>query len=107
MKISPASTSNRLYRPWAVSLGLLLAAIYLFGACSSTTGERIDHRFGECLESGLAAQVINPDAPVDPSPADSLPGDLGVQIYNKRYIKSMTEEKDEEDDVSSELGGMN
>lgn len=89
------------------ALGILLTALFFFGACSSTTGERMDSHFGECLENGLAAQVMNPDAPDDPSPADSLPGELGTQIYNKRYLKSMTEERDEEDDVSSELGGTN
>lgn len=107
MKSSTAPYRQYPHRPWPLAPSLLLTAIILLGACSATTGKHIDPQFGECLKAGLAAQVVNPNAPVDSSPADSLPGDLGLQIYNKRYVKSMTEEKDEKDDVSSELGGMN
>lgn len=106
MKFSVFKTINGQCKQNA-ALGVLLTALFFFGACTSTTGERMDPQFGECLQKGLSAQVVNPDAPADQSPADSLPGELGTQIYNKRYVKSMTEEKDEEDDVSSELGGTN
>lgn len=85
---------------------LLIAVFLLAGCTSSATGQRMDPRFGQCLEAGLASQVINADAPDDASHADALPGDLAGQIYNKRYVKSMTEEKKENDDASSELSGL-
>ena len=84
----------------------LLIVSFLLCGCTSTTGQRMDPQFGQCVSSGLAAQVINPDAPYDPSHADSLPGDLAGQIYNKRYVKSLTEEKKEKDDTSSQLSGL-
>jgi len=84
----------------------LAIAFFLLGGCTSTTGQRMDPQFGQCVEAGLAAQVINTDAPDDPSYTDSLPGDLAGQIYNKRYVKSMTEEKKNNDDASSELSGL-
>ena len=84
----------------------LLIAIVLLAGCTSSSGQRMDPRFGQCLEAGFAAQVINPEAPSDPSPADTLPGDLAGQIYNKRYVKTMTEEKKKNDDASSELSGL-
>jgi hypothetical protein len=84
----------------------LLIVIFLVGGCASTTGQRMDPRFGQCVNDGLKAQVINADAPEDPSYADALPGDLAGQIYNKRYVKSMTEEKKDNEDASSELSGL-
>jgi hypothetical protein len=89
-----------------LSVSVLMIAVFLLGGCTSTTGQRMDRQFGQCVKDSLAAQVINADAPDDPSYADALPGDLAGQIYTKRYVKSMTEEKKENDDASSELSGL-
>ena len=78
----------------------------LCGCTAATTGQRLDPEFGQCLEAGFAAQALNPNAPTDPAPADSLPGDLAGQIYKKRYVKPMTEEKKEKEDTSSQLSGL-
>ena len=86
--------------------GPLLIALLLLAGCTSSSGQRMDPRFGQCLEAGFAAQVINPEAPSDPSPAATLPGDLAGQIYNKRYVKAMTEEKKENNDAASELSRL-
>jgi hypothetical protein len=40
--------------------------------------------------------VANPLAPADPQPADSLPGEISDQIYQKRYAKNLTEEKEDD-----------
>jgi hypothetical protein len=37
---------------------------------------------------------------------DGLPGGLAVKIYKKRYLKSLTEEKKEGDDVAGQLKGV-
>ena len=87
---------------------LSIAAVLLLNGCGAVT-ESPDHmapRFGQCLENGLSAQAVNPAAPADPSPADSLPGDLADKIYKKRYEKAMTEEKKEKEDASSQLSSL-
>jgi hypothetical protein len=100
------SRKNRpiFWRP-IVAIGLLCAIVFLLSGCS-TSLQRLDPEFGKCLEAGLAAQAINLEAPTDPTPADSLPGELASQIYNKRYVKTMTEEKKEGDNAASQLSGL-
>lgn len=92
----------------AVATGLITAALFLLSGCtaSTTSSGRLDPGFGQALEAGFSAQVIHPEGPADPAPADTLPGDLAVQIYNKRYVKAMTEEKKEKDDAASQLSGL-
>jgi hypothetical protein len=85
---------------------LLIATLLIGGCTTASTGGRLDPEYGRRVEAGLAAQAINPNAPDDPTPADSLPGDLANQIYKKRYIKAMTEEKKEKDDTASQLSGL-
>ncbi|GAB6906859.1 conserved exported hypothetical protein [Desulfosarcina cetonica] len=82
-----------------------LLAVVLISACSAPP-QRLDPHFGACLEAGLSAQAINPNAPSDPTPADTMPGDLADQIYKKRYLKTMTEEKKEKDNTSNQLSGL-
>ncbi|BBO86511.1 hypothetical protein DSCO28_70770 [Desulfosarcina ovata subsp. sediminis] len=93
-----------LHRPRVFLSGLLFVAIFL-SACT-TAPQRLDPHFGEYLEAGISAQIVNPDAPMNPAPADTLPGDLAGQIYKKRYVKSMTEEKKENENASSQLSGL-
>jgi CDGSH-type Zn-finger protein len=89
------------------SYGYLLIALFLFCGCGTTeTKPHLDPEFGQCVKAGFEAQALNPNAPADHAPADSLPGDLANQIYKKRYIKTMTEEKKEKDDTASELSGL-
>lgn len=99
--------TRALQKAGLLSVSLLLIAVFLLGGCTSaTTGQRMDPQFGQCVNNSLAAQVINADAPDDPSYADALPGDLAGQIYTKRYVKSMTEKKKEDEDASSRLSGL-
>ena len=83
----------------ATALLFLLPFAFLFGACSTAQEEHLGPRFGECLKAGFAAQLVNPNAPNDSSPADSMPGELATQIYKNRYLKSMTEAVDDENEM--------
>jgi hypothetical protein len=67
--------------------------------CKST--EDGTDRFGESYRNFFTKQVISPEGPQDPSAAETLPGALGSEIYQKRYIKGMTEEPEEEHDTVS------
>jgi len=60
--------------------------------------------FGEAYYTALSAQKLNPAAPVNPTPANSLPGELAEKIYQQRYVKSLTEKQESEDSVDDELG---
>ncbi|BBO89724.1 hypothetical protein [Desulfosarcina ovata] len=68
----------------------MLFALIFLSACSAAP-QRLDFHFGQYVTAGFSAQPINPDAPTDPTPAETLPGDLAGHIYKKRYIKGMTE----------------
>jgi hypothetical protein len=81
--------------------GLITAGIAGCGAVD----KHLSEDFGQYYTEGFAAQVANPLAPEDPQPADSLPGEISDQIYQKRYIKSMTEEK--EDDNGGQMQNVN
>jgi hypothetical protein len=85
----------------------LMVVIVLIGGCAAKiASEKHDPHFGQCVEAAFAAQVLHPEGPADASPADLLPGDLADQIYKKRYVKGMTEEKKEKADTSSKLSGL-
>jgi hypothetical protein len=73
--------------------GLLLIGMI---GCASVPQRHLSPDFGEAYRSGFNAQIVNPQAPQDPAPAARLPGELSNQIYEKRYVKGMTEEKEEE-----------
>ena len=62
--------------------------------------------FGKSYKAAFNRQVINPDSPKDLGPVDTLPGSVGNQIYRKRYVKSLTEEKKSEESVSQELSDL-
>jgi hypothetical protein len=81
------------------TLGILIfIQLAVFGC--KTTEEDTD-RFGQSYRNFFTKQIINPEGPKDPSAAETLPGKLGSEIYEKRYIKSMTEEAEEESDTVS------
>lgn len=83
----------------------LLAAFPLWGLSGCASDRRhLSDDFGETYFQGVNAQIVNPAAPVNAAPADTLPGEVAQKIYNQRYVKSMTEKKEEKDDVASELG---
>ena len=95
------------HHPVSVIGTLIPAVMILFGGCAaSPTAEELNPDFGKSVQAAFAIQVIHPEGPSDPSPCDLLPGDLADQIYNKRYIKSMTEEKKEKEDAYRELSGL-
>ncbi len=83
-----------------------MAAVLWAGCAAETAPQAPSPRFGQCIQEAFYAQVLHPDAPRDASPADRLPGELADQIYKKRYVKTMTEEKKEKADTSSELSGL-
>ncbi|NLI82308.1 MAG: hypothetical protein GX443_11595 [Deltaproteobacteria bacterium] len=75
----------------AFSLFFLLG---LFGCCTDQGPS--GPPYGQCTHLWFSAQVLNPDAPADPTPAMVLPGKVAAEIYEKRYIPAMTEKKKEE-----------
>jgi hypothetical protein len=79
---------------------VILLFIHLGVSGCKTTEEDTD-RFGQSYRNFFTKQIINPEGPEDPSAAETLPGALGSEIYEKRYIKSMTEEAEEESDTVS------
>ncbi|MGD8387562.1 MAG: hypothetical protein PVG49_10510 [Desulfobacteraceae bacterium] len=91
----------------ACILTTALTGLLLGSGCqhaSRTLG--LDH--GTSYHAAFSRQVLNPDAPEDPTPADTMPGELAHEIYKKLYKKSMTEKKkDENESVRQELGGTN
>ena len=84
-----------------------LAILSLTGfACSAS--KHLSPEYGESYHETFSSQVIDPDAPEDPSYADTLPGDIANKIYKKRYIRSMTEkEKEKDEGVGQQLRGIN
>ena len=82
-----------------------LTTISLLSGCKHTP-KNMTPDFGESYRVAFSKQVLNPDAPEDRGPVDSLSGNVGNQIYQKRYVKSLTEEKDEEDSVNKKLGDL-
>jgi hypothetical protein len=86
-------------------LGVIIG-LFAFSGCQHAP-KHLTPDHGQYFHAAFNRQVLNPDGPADPSPAITLPGDLGHEIYKERYVKSMTEEKDENSDtVSRELGGL-
>lgn len=100
--------TNLLHRWPSMNLGILTTMIFLLTACAGIADPpgRLDPDFGENYRNAFSSQAINPMAPVDSSPAATLPGELANQIYKKRYVKPMTEEKKEKEDASSELSSL-
>ncbi len=81
----------------------VIACLLLFMGCRHTP-RYMSPEHGQSYRAAFERQVLNIQAPEDRSPADTLPGAIGSDIYKKRYLKSMTEEKKEkEDSVSREL----
>ncbi len=56
--------------------------------------------FGESSKTLFAAQVINPNAPEDPSPVNEMPGQVSELIYYQRYMDEMVTPEDEEEKSS-------
>lgn len=84
-------------------LAAALTMIILYSGCGHTP-QYLTKNFGESYESAFSSQVINPEAPDDKKPVEALPGTIGTMIYQKRYVKSLTEEKKEEEEgVSRQL----
>ena len=83
-------------------IGLIGIAVLL--SCTGTATQHLSGDFGESFHTGFSRQVMHPEAPADPMPVDTQPGELAHQIYKKRYIKEMTEEdKDQEESVSQKI----
>jgi hypothetical protein len=87
---------------------VMLMCMFVFagGVIACSAPAHLSPDYGDAFRSAVAAQVLNPEAPEDPAPADTLPGEIASQIYKKRYIKSLTEEKKEKEGVSERLRGM-
>lgn len=51
--------------------------------------------YGKSYRALFSRQVVNTGAPSNPEPVVTLPGAVGSDIYKKRYIKSLTEDKKE------------
>ena len=73
----------------------LLALLVLTG-CTTDPGSK--YRPGQALRTLFAAQVINPDAPEDPSPVDGISGYISEGIYSERYLKTIMEDPDDDEE---------
>ncbi len=91
-----------------VLMGIGVSAVLAWAGfgCSHPTPRHLSPDYGQCCQSGFAAQVVNPDGPNDPSPPNSLPGDIAIQLYEQKYIKSLMEKKDKDEDVASALSNV-
>ena len=49
------------------------------------------YRHGRSFNESFNSQVINPCAPMDPTPVDGMAGVVSAKIYNSRYGKEMTD----------------
>lgn len=86
--------------PLFVFLPVLLM---LGGCCTDQSSPGTGH--GLAYNNWFSAQVVNPGAPNDPSPAATLPGKVAMDIHDKRYMADMTEkEKHNEGKVRSQFG---
>ena len=84
---------------------ILALLALLFTGCRHRP-QHLTQNFGESSKAVFSRQVINPEAPKDYSPVNTIPGTIGNQIYHKRYVKSLTEEKKSDDSLSQELSDM-
>lgn len=73
-----------------------LSALLLLNACATDCDDPSAH--GRSYRSYFSAQPVNPDAPADPAPAMTLPGNVSNDIYQKRYLPVMTEKQSEKDE---------
>ncbi|PIE58090.1 MAG: hypothetical protein CSA33_05405 [Desulfobulbus propionicus] len=62
--------------------------------------------FGTSSHRAFAAQTLNSVGPENRSHVDTTPGDLSNQIYQKRYIKMLTEDKKDKESGSDQLKGL-
>ncbi len=63
--------------------------------------------YGKSYNAAFNQQVINNNAPDDKTPVDSTPGNISTQIYNKKYIKGLTEDKkDQQESVGQKLNSL-
>ena len=85
---------------------IFILILLLLAGCRHNP-QHMTQDFGESYKTAFSRQVLNPDAPEDQRPVESLPGPIGNQIYKKRYTKSLTEEKEKEDSVNQKLGDIN
>ncbi len=85
-------------------------ALFLFVgmvvASCSPAQKNLSPDFGASVNQALMAQTLNPVAPENRSHVEALPGDLSNQIYQKRYIKMLTEDKEEKESGSDQLKGL-
>jgi len=73
-----------------------LSALLLLNACATDCYDPSAH--GRSHRALFSAQPVNLDAPADPAPAMTLPGNVSNDIYQKRYLPVMTEKQSEKDE---------
>ncbi|AEB08661.1 hypothetical protein [Desulfobacca acetoxidans] len=73
---------------------LILSSLLLATLLMLSSGCAHDpDNYGQSYQQWFEAQVKNPDAPANPSPAATLPGEIAMEIQKKRYIPMLTEKK--------------
>ncbi|PIE73711.1 MAG: hypothetical protein CSA20_01935 [Deltaproteobacteria bacterium] len=87
-----ADTSTPCWKVFFLA-GVLSYTTILCG-CAHTP-QRLSDDYGQTTSNAFAAQVINPFSPEDNAPVAELPGDLASNLYKNRYLKEMTEKKEE------------
>lgn len=87
----------------SILLVAVLTGLLVFNGCLHAPGD-MNPNFGKSFHAAFHRQVVNPEGPADPTPVDTQPGFLANEIYQKRYVKGMTEDiKEDKEDVSQEL----
>ena len=64
---------------------LFALVLFMLSGCAP------DRTFGTSYRSWFSAQAVNKEAPLEPSPAVSIPGDMASAIKERRYVSEMTE----------------
>ena len=68
-------------------ISVLIMSTLAIGCAGSP---HLSKSYGKSYKACFSAQVINHETPNDRTPADKMPGYLGIQIYNDIYLPEMT-----------------
>jgi hypothetical protein len=86
---------------------IVLAGLFLSAGCHQAS-RYMSQDHGQYYKAAFSQQVVNPDAPEDRRPVDTLPGAVGSKIYQKRYVDTLTtEQKDHQESVGQQLRDLN
>ena len=86
---------------------VVLSGMLLSAGCNHAP-RYLSQDHGQSYKAAFSQQVVNPDAPENRGPVDTLPGAVGSKIYQKRYVDTLTtEQKDHQESVGQQLRDLN